>query len=160
MTTHTERKHVPHTPEQMFDLVADIEAYPVFIPWCTGMRLRSDDVSDGRGRRVADMMVRFKVFRERFTTQVDVRKPERAIDVAYIDGPFRYLTNRWRFEEEADGSCTVDFYIDFKFKNPLLQAAISQVFDEAIHKLVTAFVTRANALYPENLSPKGAIGAG
>jgi len=152
MTRHTERKFVPHSPEQMFDLVADIERYPEFIPWCIGMRIRSDNVADGVGRRVADMLVKFKVFRERFRTRVDLNRGDRSIVVAYVDGPFRYLDNRWRFEAEPGGGCTVDFYIDFQFRNPLLQAAISQVFGEAVHKMVSAFVGRANALYPENLA--------
>ncbi|GAB4518075.1 MAG: type II toxin-antitoxin system RatA family toxin [Parvularculaceae bacterium] len=147
MTTHSEKKIVPYSPEQMFALVADIRKYPEFIPWCVGMRVRSDDVADGAGRLVADMAVRFKVFREKFTSQVDLDAAAKRIHVQYLDGPFRYLNNVWSFIENPDGSCTIDFYIDFEFKNPLLQMAMSSMFDKAVDKMVAAFVTRAYAVY-------------
>ncbi len=147
MTVHAERKYVPYTPEQMFGLVADVEKYPQFIPWCTALRVRSNGVEDGQGRLVADMAVKFKVFREKFRSQVDLDQSAKRIDVAYIDGPFRYLENIWRFEPTEDGGCVIDFHIAFEFRNRMLQMAISQVFDAAVEKLVAAFVGRADALY-------------
>ena len=147
MTTHSEKKIVPYSPEQMFALVADIRKYPEFIPWCAGLRVRREEVADGVGRLVADMAVRFKIFRETFTSQVDLDAAKNRIHVQYLDGPFRYLNNFWHFIENPDGSCTIDFHIDFEFKNPLLQMAISSVFEKAVDKMVAAFVTRAGEVY-------------
>ena len=101
MPTHAEKRHVPHSPQEMFALVADIEKYPEFLPWCVGTRIRSND-----GKVVlADMVIGYKMFREKFTSEVRLSRPDR-IDVAYMDGPFKYLNNYWIFLEEPDGTCT------------------------------------------------------
>jgi coenzyme Q-binding protein COQ10 len=139
---------VPHTPAQMFDLVADVRRYPEFLPWCKALRVRSDDVDPaGRGLLVADMVARFKGFEERFTSRVLLDRPALAIDVAYIDGPFRHLRNTWRFAEAGPGRTRVAFTIDFEFRNRLLQVLANSMLERALMRLSQAFIDRANALY-------------
>ena len=152
MPTHAEIRRLPYTAEQMFDLVAGVEKYPEFLPWCLMTRIRE--------RRetllVADMVIGFKIFREKFTSRVTLDRPALRIDVAYTDGPFKYLKNHWKFLPSADGAaCDVDFYVDFEFRSKLLQSAISVVFNEAVTKMVNAFEKRAEALYGE-IPPRGA----
>lgn len=142
MPTHAEQRILPHTPEQMFDLVADVERYPEFLPWVTAIRIRSR----ADGHFVADMVVGFKMFREKFTSHVDLVRPLR-VDVLYKDGPFRYLNNHWVFEPSGTESCLVDFYVDFEFRSKILQKAMGKVFNEAVQKMVSAFETRASSLY-------------
>ena len=126
----------------MFDLVADVEKYPEFLPWCvaTRVRKREGDIL------FADMVIGFKVFREKFTSKVTCRRPGR-IDVAYFEGPFKYLNNHWIFEKHGDGGCIIDFYVDFEFKSRLAQAAVGAVFNEAVRRMITAFEKRAGQLY-------------
>ena len=109
MPTHAEKRVLPFTRAQLFDLVADIEKYPEFLPWCVGARVRSSD-----GNVIySDLVIGYKMFRERFTTTVTLDSPGR-IDVVYAEGPFRYLNNHWVFEEQPDGmSCAIDFFVDF-----------------------------------------------
>src|SRR5579863_6756309 len=142
MPTHAERRHLPYTAEQLFDLVADIERYPEFLPWCVGARIRE------RTDRlvVADLVIGFRMFRERFTSRVVLDRPRR-IDVAYSEGPFRYLNNHWVFEPQADGGCVIDFFVDFEFRSRMLQRLIEMLFNEAVRRMVGAFETRARALY-------------
>ncbi len=142
MPTHAEKRHVPHSPQQMFALVADIEKYPDFLPWCVGTRVRSND-----GEVVlADMVIGYKMFREKFTSKVRLSRPDR-IDVAYMDGPFKYLNNHWIFLQESDGTCTVDFYVDFEFRSKILQKMIGAVFNEAVKIMVQSFEKRADSVY-------------
>jgi coenzyme Q-binding protein COQ10 len=138
---------VPHTPEQMFDLVADVERYPEFLPLCNGLVVRSRKDRDGKTLLVADMTVGYKAIRETFTTQVLLNKAEHAIDVQYIDGPFKYLDNRWRFQPAADGGCTIDFFIDYEFKSRILGALMDSMFDRAFRMFTDAFETRAAKIY-------------
>jgi len=151
MPTHAEKRLLPHTPEQLYALVADVENYPAFLPWCVAVRVRHrETLADGENI-VSDMAIGFKMFRERFTSNVRCRvangdEPGR-IDVSYADGPFRHLNNHWVFEAQADGWCEIDFYIDFEFRSALLQKAIGLVFNEAVGKMVNAFEDRAGALY-------------
>lgn len=144
MPTHAEKRVLPHRPDQLFDLVADIEKYPEFLPWCVATRIRErhGDTS------ISDMVIGFKVFRERFTTRVTCRKPER-IDVSYSEGPFKYLNNHWIFLPHGDGQCLIDFYVDFEFRSKILQAAIGAVFNEAVKRMISAFEKRAAKLYPK-----------
>jgi coenzyme Q-binding protein COQ10 len=141
MPTHAETRILPYTPEQLFALVADIERYPEFLPWCLGARIRE--------RRadliVADLVIGFRMFRERFTSRVTLVPPRR-IDVAYAEGPFRYLNNHWAFAPVA-GGCRVDFFVDFEFKSRVLQRVIEVLFGEAVRRMVGAFEKRAQALY-------------
>jgi coenzyme Q-binding protein COQ10 len=141
MPTHADQRVLPYTAEQLFALVADIERYPEFLPWCVGARIRE--------RRpelvVADLIIGFKVFRERFTSRVALAPP-RQIDVTYAEGPFRYLNNHWSFTPVAEG-CLVDFFVDFEFKSRLMQKVIEALFTEAVRRMVGAFERRARDLY-------------
>ncbi|WFR96729.1 type II toxin-antitoxin system RatA family toxin [Rhizobium tumorigenes] len=138
---------VPHTPDQMFDLVADVVRYPEFLPLCNGLVVRSRKERDGKTLLVADMTVGYKAIRETFTTQVLLNRAEHAIDVQYIDGPFKYLDNRWRFQPTADGGCTIDFFIDYEFKSRILGALMGSMFDRAFRMFTEAFETRAGKIY-------------
>ena len=126
----------------MFDLIADVEKYPEFLPWCVSTRIRSRDDD----AIVADMMIGYKVFRERFTSRVVLDRPDR-IDVTYHNGPFRYLNNHWRFLANGEGGCEIDFFIDFEFRSRLLGRLIGPVFNEAVRIMVRAFEKRARAVY-------------
>ncbi len=148
MPTHAEQRVLPYTAEQLFALVADIERYPEFLPWCVAARIkerRADLV-------VADMIIGFKMFRERFTSRV-VLDPPRQIDVTYAEGPFRYLNNHWKFIP-VSGGCRIDFFVDFEFKSRLMQKLIEILFGEAVRRMVGAFETRARDLYGP--PPRGA----
>lgn len=141
MTEYAEKKILPYTREQIFDVVADVEKYPQFLPWCTGLR-----VTKKAGPVVhADMMVAFRNFREQYSSRVRLDAPN-SIKVTYIDGPFRYLENKWGFEEHPEGTL-IDFHIDFEFKSRALQKLIGAMFDEAVHRMVNAFEERAHALH-------------
>ena len=144
MPTHAEKRHLPYSDRQMFDLVANIECYPEFLPWCVGTRIKTRDEE----MIVADMVIGYKMFREKFTSRVKLSIPDR-IDVIYEDGPFRYLNNHWIFLPQEDGSCVVDFYVDFEFRSKLLQKMIGVVFNEAVKIMVHAFEKRATAVYAE-----------
>lgn len=147
MPHHHDRTEVPYSPQQMFDLVADVERYPDFIPWCELVRIRKDDRVDGAGYLEADMVVRYKMFRERFRSGILTNPDTREIEVDYLNGPFKRLHNLWRFDEAANGGCVIDFTIEFEFRNLLLQAAAMQVFDKAFSRMSSAFIARADALY-------------
>lgn len=138
---------VPHTPDQMFDLVADVERYPQFLPLCEALSVKNRKERDGKELLIADMTVGYKAIRETFTTQVLLNRAERVIDVKYIDGPFRYLDNRWRFVEAEDGGCTVDFFIDYEFKSRILGALMGSMFDRAFRMFTEAFEKRAATIY-------------
>lgn len=151
MPTHCEKRRVPYAADDMFALVADIERYPEFLPWTAACRIRSraPDVSGGPGAELldADLVISFKVFRERFGSRVRLRPAERKIDVEYLDGPFKYLNNHWYFIENEDGSTTIDFFVDFEFRSRLLQSVIGVVFNEAMQRIVLAFERRADTLF-------------
>ena len=142
MPTHAEKRVLPHTREQMFDLVIDIEKYPEFLPWCVATRVRERDGYSS----TSDMVIGFKVFRERFTTHVEAQRPGR-IDVAYSEGPFKYLNNHWIFEPHGDGECLIDFFVDFEFRSRLFQKAIGAVFNEAVQRMISSFEKQAAVLY-------------
>ncbi len=137
---------VPHSADQMFDLVADVEHYPQFLPLCEALSIRSRKERDGKVLLIADMTVGYKAIRETFTTQVLLNRAERLIEVKYIDGPFRYLDNSWRFEETATGS-NVHFFIDYEFKSRILGAVMGSMFDRAFRMFSEAFETRATKIY-------------
>ncbi|NIA67345.1 type II toxin-antitoxin system RatA family toxin [Pelagibius litoralis] len=142
MPIHTEKRVLPYTPGQLYDLVVDIERYPEFLPWCLGARIKSrqEDLI------VADLIIGFKMFRERFTSRVTPDAAAGRIDVTYAEGPFKYLENHWVFEDHPKG-CQIDFYVDFEFRNKLLQKVIEALFHEAVRRMVAAFETRAGVLY-------------
>ena len=143
MITHAEQRLLGYRPEQMFDLVADIERYPEFLPWCIGARIRERTES----LVVADLIIGFKMIRERFTSRVSLDRDRLTIEVTYADGPFKQMTNRWRFEPTEDGRCRIDFYVAFEFRSAVLQKLIGVLFHEAVRRMVGAFETRARKLY-------------
>lgn len=141
MPSYAEQRLLPYTPEQLFALVADIERYPEFLPWCIGARIRERQPQ----LIVADLIIGFKMFRERFTSRVALDPPHR-IDVTYAEGPFRYLNNHWIFEKAPQG-CRIDFFVNFEFKSRLMQKVIEVLFGEAVRRMVGAFEKRARDLY-------------
>lgn len=158
MPHHAEQRPMAFKPIEMFDLVADVARYPEFLPWCVGVRVH-DHVQRGEsGIFTADLMIGFKAFRETFTSRVTLDpKPNDnipAINIEYLDGPFRHLHNQWRFLDNGNGTCTVDFHIDFEFRSRVLQALISGLFNEAVRRMVGAFEQRAKEIYgPEKDEP-------
>jgi len=141
MPTHAERKLVPYSPEQLFDLVADVAKYPQFLPWCVAARVRTQSEEE----LVADLTIGFGPFRESFTSRVTLDRPHQ-VKVRYENGPFRYLNNQWTFHPEPRG-CLVDFFVDFEFRSRILQKAIGVVFNEAVRRMVNAFLKRARDVY-------------
>jgi coenzyme Q-binding protein COQ10 len=133
----------------MFDLVADVERYPEFVPLCKALKVRSRN-TDGEGRETltADMTVGYKLIRETFTSRVTLDKPNLRVRVEYIDGPFSRLENVWTFKDEPDGECSrVSFFIDYEFKSRTLGALMGSMFDAAFRKFASAFERRADAVY-------------
>ena len=143
MTVHEEKRVVPHRPEDLYALVCDVGSYPEFLPWCLAARIREA----GRERMVADLVIGFRIYRERFTSHVKMDPAALAIEVRYADGPFKYLRNSWRFEAHPEG-CLIDFYVDFEFESRLFQSVVEALFHEAVRRMVRAFEQRADALYP------------
>ena len=141
MPSHSERKFLPYRPEQLYELVADVEDYPNFLPWCIALRVldRSEDLLR------AEMLVGFNVVRESFVSRVSLSPMDR-IDVEYLDGPFRHLQNRWLFRP-AEGGCDLDFFVDFEFRSRLLRKIAGPVFSEAVRRMVHAFEQRAAERY-------------
>lgn len=137
-----ERRVLPYSAEQMFDLVADVARYQEFLPWVAATRVRSN----GDHEMIADMLVGFKNLREKFTSKVTKTRPER-IEVQYLDGPMRDLDNVWLFRPLDDQSCEIDFSVSFSFRNALFEKLAGQYVDKAFRKMVAAFETRAEALY-------------
>ena len=141
MPTHSERRFLPYAPDRLYELVAEVEDYPAFLPWCAALRV--SDRSDKALR--AEMIVRFGALRESFTSEVSLT-PKSRIDVRYLDGPFRRLENRWLFLP-ADGGCDIDFFIDFEFRSLLLRKLMEPLFHKAVRRMVRAFETRARERY-------------
>lgn len=146
MPKHTEMRQLPYTAQQIYDLVADIEAYPQFLPWCAAARIRDRKAEFENERIAADLVISFKVFRERFGSDVLLQPQDMRIDIDYLDGPFKYLNSYWIMVANEDG-CELKFEVDFEFKNMILQGLIGAVFDEAMRRIVRAFEARAKELY-------------
>ena len=132
MTSHHEKRIVPYTPDQLFDLVADVKKYPEFLPWCVGARIRSKE----ERLVIADLMIGYKFVRERFTSKVTLDQKNKVIITEFAAGPFKFLNNRWSF-------------VEFEFKSTFLQKIIVILFNEAVERMVGAFEERANALYKQ-----------
>lgn len=149
MPTHAEKRVMEYSAAQMYALIADIGRYPEFLPWCAAARVRSTRaLPDGAGEVVdADLVISFKLFRERFASRVTLRPDANRIDVEYLDGPFRYLNNHWKFVAIGENRCEVDFFVDFEFRSAMLQKVIGLVFNEAMRRIVRAFEQRAADLY-------------
>jgi coenzyme Q-binding protein COQ10 len=137
-----EIRRMPYSAEQMFDLVADVGRYSEFLPWVLATRVKSDSDTE----MVADMLVGFKLLREKFTSRVEKRRPDE-IRVHYIDGPLTDLDNRWHFRALTPDSCEIDFAVDFNFGNPVFAKLAGAYFERAFRKMVAAFEERATALY-------------
>jgi len=142
MPRHSETRHLPYSPQQMFDLVADVAAYPEFLPWVSAIRVRENSETE----MLADMIVGFKGLRETFTSRVVKQRPT-SVHVDYVDGPLKHLSNDWQFRPDGAGGVLIDFTVDFAFKNRMFEMLAGQVFDRALRKMIGAFETRANALY-------------
>ncbi len=142
MPTHAEKKILPYSPEQMFDLVLDIERYPEFLPWC----LSCDIIKEDDGNKFANLVIGYKVFREWIKCRVSYQRPH-SIRVQYINGPLKYLSNTWDFMDAPNDECVVDFYVDFEFKNPLFQKMMGVFFNEIVRRMVKAFEDRAKEMY-------------
>lgn len=137
----------------MFDLVADVERYPEFLPLCEALSVRSRKEREDKTLLIADMTVGYKAIRETFTSQVLLKPADLAIDVKYLDGPFKYLDNRWRFEPREERGCDVQFYIEYEFKSRLLGALMGAMFDRAFRRFAEAFENRAQAIYGDAGQP-------
>jgi len=154
MPSHAETRFLPYTPEQVFDLVADVKRYPEFLPWVQAMRVRRD----GPDETLADMIVGFKGLRETFTSRVTKTRPEQ-VHVDYVEGPLRFLTNEWRFRP-AEGGCDVAFQVAFEFRSRVFEKLAGRVFDAALRRMIGAFEARADALYGAGRSGSGGVGSG
>lgn len=149
MPSHSEIKSLPYAPELMYDLVADVAKYPEFLPWTSAARVRSREPIAGGEVLTADLVISFKVFREKFGSKVVLLPEEGRILTEYIDGPFKHLKSVWQFRPNGTG-CEVEFSVDFEFKNPILAGIIGLVFNEAMQRVVRAFEARAASLYLKN----------
>ena len=146
MSIHSETRILPYSADQMFALVADVANYPKFLPWTAAARIRSvEDLGDHQVM-LADLVISFKVFRERFGSKVTLWPAKRQIDTEYLDGPFSRMQSRWQFRD-VDGGCEVQFYVDFAFRNRLLQGAAGLFFNEAMQRVVRSFERRAKELH-------------
>ena len=143
MLEHVEQKTLPFTQAQMFELVAGVDQYKEFAPWCVASRINR---WDGDNVFYADLVVGYNMFREKFSSKV-VLEPCQRLTIEYMSGPLKQLTNEWRFTSNDDGSCTIDFSVSFEFKNVLLQALAKKFFNEVVKRMVSSFEKRAYALY-------------
>ena len=147
MPTHSETRKLPYTARQMFDLVADVGSYPQFLPWAAAARVRRRTPVAGGELMEADLVISFRVFRERFGSKVMLWHDDMKIDTEYLDGPFRHMISNWAFRDLEEGGCEVSFFVDFEFRNALLQSVIGVVFNDAMQRIVHAFERRAEELY-------------
>lgn len=148
MPSFSSTHKVNHSADDMFRLVADVERYPEFVPLCQDLHVRGrKELADGRSVLVADMTVAYKLFKETFTSRVELRPDERTILVEYLDGPFKHLENKWTFEEAGEGASAVGFYISYEFRSRTLGSLMGVMFDKAFRKFSSAFEARADEVY-------------
>ena len=148
MPTHHETKVVPYSADQMYALVADVGAYPKFLPWNAAARIRTRAPgANGSEVMEADLVISFKVFRERFGSRVTLHPAQMRIETEYLDGPFRKMVSTWAFRDRAEGGSEIEFFVDFEFRNALLQGIIGVVFNDAMQRVVRAFERRAAELH-------------
>ncbi|MCZ2203754.1 type II toxin-antitoxin system RatA family toxin [Bartonella sp. A05] len=148
MPTFTTHRQIAHAAHEMFDLVADVESYPEFLPMCEALIIRSRKTYEEKTLLIADMTVGYKMIRETFTTQVFLQPKKNLIEVKYIDGPFKYLENRWAFHSIQNmNACDVEFFIDYEFKSKIFALMVGSMFDIAFHKFTNAFEKRAHQIY-------------
>jgi coenzyme Q-binding protein COQ10 len=153
MPRHTETRHLPYSPEQLFDLVADVRHYSEFLPWVAAVRVRADSETE----TVADLVVGFGSLKETFASRVHKQRPRR-IAIDYIEGPLKYLHNEWTFEPDPDGGTALSFCVDFAFKSRIFEALAGQMFDRALRRMIGAFEERAHALYGASAASGDASG--
>ena len=146
MPRHHEKRVLPYRAEQMYLLVADVASYPKFLPWTAAARIRSRKPIAGGEVMEADLVISFKVFRERFGSRVTLWPEAQKIDTEYLDGPFKFLKSTWAFRD-VEGGCEVEFFVDFEFRNAILQGIIGMMFNEAMQRVVRAFEVRAAELF-------------
>jgi coenzyme Q-binding protein COQ10 len=142
MPRHTEQRTLPYSPEQMFDLVADVKRYAEFLPWVAAVRIRSNSATE----TVADLVVGFRALKETFTSKVIKRRPDE-IAIDYVEGPLKYLHNSWKFTADGEGGTRIDFCVDFAFRSRIFETLAGQMFDRALRRMIGAFEERAHALY-------------
>jgi coenzyme Q-binding protein COQ10 len=148
MPKFNSRRRVKHSAQQMFDLVADVERYPEFVPLCSSLAVRQRTPGpDGTEVVVCDMTVSFKLVRESFTSRVTLDRPNLKIRVEYLQGPFSNLENRWAFEPRPEDSCEVGFYLSYEFKSRMLAMLMGTMFDTAFQRFAAAFEKRADIVY-------------
>ncbi len=147
MPTHSETKRLPYTAQQMYDLVADVARYPEFLPWTAAARIRETTDHGDHIVVLADLVISFKVFRERFGSRVTIWPDAKKIDTEYLDGPFSKMVSNWMFEDVEGGGSDVHFHVDFAFRNRILQSTATIFFNEAMTRVVRAFERRADELY-------------
>ena len=148
MPSHAETRHLPYSAQQMYDLVADVQRYPEFLPWTAAARIRKTEQNEDHVVVLADLVISFKVFRERFGSRVLLWPEDRVIKTEYLDGPFKYMISNWSFAE-AESGADISFHVDFEFRSRILQATATVFFNEAMHRVVQAFERRAKELYGE-----------
>ena len=147
MPHHHEIRQLPHSAAQMYALVADVSRYPEFLPWNSAARIRQRYPVEGGEVMEADLVVSFKLFREKFGSRVVLCPEKGRIETEYLEGPLKHLKSVWLFRDLPAGGCEVDFTVDFEFRNPILAAVIGLVFNEAMTRIVRAFEARAKAIY-------------
>ncbi|MDA7946662.1 MAG: type II toxin-antitoxin system RatA family toxin [Hyphomicrobiaceae bacterium] len=147
MRTFQTTRHVAHSAQQMFDLVADVERYPEFLPLCQALKLRDRQENGGKEVLVADMTVAYKLFCETFTSRVTLDRDTPQILVEYLDGPFTHLENRWTFRDTGEGTSDIEFYLAYEFRSRSLQMLMGAMFDQAFRRFAEAFEERADSVY-------------
>jgi coenzyme Q-binding protein COQ10 len=153
MPQFSTRRRVNHSASDMFNLVADVERYPEFVPLCSALKVRQrTEAEDGVETVVADMTVSFKLVRESFRSRVTLDKPKLRILVEYLQGPFSHMQNRWTFKPTGEQSCEIEFYIDYEFRSRMLGMLMGSMFDAAFRRFATAFETRADRVYGRKIA--------
>jgi coenzyme Q-binding protein COQ10 len=154
MPRHTETRNLPYTPDQMFDLVADVKRYQEFLPWVAATRVRSDSET----LMIADLVVGFKSLKETFTSRVEKQRPT-SLKVEYIEGPLKYLYNSWSFRPDGKGGTDIDFCVDFAFRSRIFETLAGQMFDRALRRMIGAFEGRAHELYGDGVTGRSSSSA-
>ncbi len=148
MPQFSTKRRVPHSAQDMFDLVADVGRYPEFVPMCTAMHVRQrTDKGEGITVMVAAMTVSYKLIRQTFTSRATLDRPNLEILVEYLDGPFQRMQNRWAFHAAGEGACEVEFFIDYEFRSRTLAAVMGALFDTVFRRMASAFEKRADEVY-------------
>ncbi len=144
MPTHHEKKILPYKKDELFELISDINSYPLFLPWCIGARIT--EKNEDENIVFADLMIGYKMFREKFSSKVILEYPEK-ITVEYQSGPMKYLRNYWRLREMPGGHTEIDFFVDFEFKSKVFESLSSMFFHEIVKRMINAFEDRAKEIY-------------